>query len=130
MKEKTQSLKIFNFSHPLMMTEVLSLLGDKYSQTLPFNWEFSTDYASSDVVLWDGVITVKNASITQNLIEDVKKGKVLLLIGESMTLLKDHPMVKIQSTENLNVIEVPGWNVLPEEILVAIENCYKKSKHV
>jgi hypothetical protein len=52
------------------------------------------------------------------------------MIGESMTLLKDHPMVKIQNTENLNVVEVPGWNVLPEEILVAIETCQKKSGHV
>lgn len=130
MKDKTQPFKIFNFSHPLMATEVLSLLGDKYAQTLPFEWEFSTDYASSDVVLWDGVITVKNASLTQNMIEDVKQGKVLLLIGESLTLLKDHPMVKLQNTENLNVVEVPGWNVLPEEILLAIENCHKKSKHV
>jgi Ni,Fe-hydrogenase III small subunit len=113
-----------------MMTEVMSLVGDKYSTALPFAWEFSTDYASSQVVLWDGVITVKNASIVEKMIEDVKKGKVLLMIGESMTLLKDHPMVKIQNTENLNVVEVPGWNVLPEEILVAIETCQKKSGHV
>lgn len=130
MKEKTQPLKIYNFSHPLMMTEVMSLVGDKYAQTLPFDWELSSDYAASDVVLWDGVITVRNRTIAEALIEDVKKGKVLLLIGESMTLLKDHPMVKLLNPENLNLVEVPGWNVLPEEILAALEACYKKSKHV
>lgn len=130
MKEKINTLKIFNFSHPLITTEILSLNGDKFNKTLPFSWEITSDYASSDVVLWDGVITVKNAEAVEKMIDDVKSGKVLLLIGESLTLLKDHPMVKLQNTENLNCVELFGWNILPEEILAAFETCHKKLKHV
>lgn len=130
MKDKNQTLKLYNFSHPLIYTEVLSLLSDKFSRTLPFSWEFTSDYETSDVVLWDGVITINNGEITHKIIEDVKRGKVLLLIGESATLMKNHPMVKLLNPENLNVVEVPGWNVLPEEILNAIELCYKKMNNV
>lgn len=130
MKDKNQTLKIFNFSHPLMQTEIFSLTGDKYKDTLPFKWEITSDYAASDVVLWDGVITVKNKEAVEKVIDDVKSGKVLFLLGESETLLKNHLMVKLQNTENLNCVARFGWNVLPEEILSALEICYKKSKHV
>lgn len=130
MKEKIRLLKIFNFSHPLMNTEVLSLLGDKYRETLPFQLELSSDYNSSDVILWDGVMTPRNHKIVEKILRDVKTGKVLLLIGESLTLFKDHALVRSLSTENLNCVELPGWNLLPEEILMALETCYKKSKHV
>lgn len=130
MKDKNQTLKIFNFSHPLMQTEVFSLLGDKYKDTLSFKWEITNDYAASDVVLWDGVITVKNKEAVEKVIDDIKSGKVLFLLGESETLFKNHPMVKLQNTENLNCVARFGWNILPEEILSALETCYKKSKHV
>lgn len=130
MKDKNQSLKIYNFSHPLMQTEIFSLTGDKYKDTLSFKWELTNNYASSDVVLWDGVITVKNKEAVEKMIDDVKSGKVLFLLGESETLMKNHPLVKLQKTENLNCVELFGWNILPEEILSALETCYKKSKHV
>lgn len=130
MKDKNQTFKIYNFSHPLMQTEIFSLTGDKYKDILSFKWELSNDYASSDVVLWDGVITVKNREAVEKMIDDVKSGKVLFLLGESETLLKNHPLVKLQKTENLNCVELFGWNILPEEILSALETCYKKSKHV
>lgn len=130
MKEKTEPLRIYNFSHPLMATEMLSLLGDKYSDTLSFPWEFTQDYQRSDIVLWDGVLTIKNEESVSKVLEHVRSGKVLLLVGESMTLLKDHPMVKLADTSGLNVVEVPGWNILPEEILSAFESCHKKLNHV
>ncbi len=130
MKQTTAVIKIFNFSHPLMTTEVLSLLGDKYVSSLPFSWEFSKDYDQSDIVMWDGVMTPKNNDIVEKILGDVKSGKVLLLLGESQTLHKDRPGVKILNTENLNMVELPGWSLLPEELLAAIETCYKKLKHV
>jgi hypothetical protein len=55
---------------------------------------------------------------------------VLLLLGESQTLHKERQGVKILNTENLNVVELSSWSVLPEEILGALEDCYKKLKHV
>jgi hypothetical protein len=130
MKQKIELIKVFNFSHPLMATEVLSVLGDKFSGSLPFEWELSKDYSSSDIVLWDGVITAKNQKIVDKILGDIKSGKVLLLVGESQTLLKQHPWIKTLNTENLNLVELSSWSVLPEEILGALENCYKKLKHV
>lgn len=130
MKNKTSVLKIYNFSHPLISTELLSISGDKYVHTLPFQWEVVRNYDSSDVVLWDGIITPKNQNAVSKILTDVTGPKILLLIGESMTLLKDHPIVKIINPEGLNFVEVSGWSALPEEILQALEICHKKLKHV
>lgn len=128
--KKNHILKVYSFSHPLMFTEMFSLAGDKFRDSLPFHWELTNDYSSSDVVIWDGVVTMKNAETVKRVIEDVKIGKVLLLLGESQTLFKNNPLVEIKNTENLNCVELFGWNILPEEILMALESCYKKLKHV
>lgn len=130
MKEKVAPVKIYNFSHPLMTTEWLSIQSDKFSRTLPFEWEMVNDYASAEIVVWDGVITPKNAEITDSMIKDFKESKVLLLLGESMTLLRHHPVVRMLNPEGLRYVEVAGWNILPEEILSALELCREKLKNV
>lgn len=130
MKDKVSPIKIYNFSHPLMNTEFYSVISDKFSRALPFSWEITNDYSSSDVVVWDGVITPKNASLIRSMIEDFKTTKILLLMGESMTLLKNHSIVQMVNLEGLKVVEVPGWNILPEEILSAIELCRERMTNV
>ncbi len=130
MKEKPVPLRIFNFSHPLMHTEWLTLIGDKYHRTLPFEWEMVKDLASAQVITWDGVMTPKNQFVIDELLAALKENKILLLMGESMTLLKNHPIVKILDPKDLNFIEVAGWNILPEEILAALESCHQKLNHV
>jgi hypothetical protein len=130
MKEKVAPLKIYNFSHPLMTTEWLSIQSDKFSRTLPFEWEMVTDYASAEIVVWDGVITPKNSEMTSMMFKDFKDSKVLLLLGESMTLLRNHPIVRMLNPEGLRYVEVSSWNILPEEILSALEMCREKLKNV
>ena len=66
----------------------------------------------------------------EKIINDTKSDKILLLIGESCTLLKDHSVIKLLDFENLNYVNLPGWNVLPEEVLAALETCHKKLKNV
>lgn len=130
MKEKVAPLRIYNFSHPLMNTEWLSIQSDKFSRALPFEWETVSDYASAEIVVWDGVITPKNEEIVSRMMNDFKETKVLLLLGESMTLLKNHPIVKMLNPTGLRFVEVASWNILPEEILSALEICREKLKNV
>jgi hypothetical protein len=130
MKEKEAALKIYNFSQPLIYTEWLSIQSDKFSHSLPFEWEIVSDYASSDVVVWDGIITPKNNKITSAMVKDFKDSKILLLFGESMTLFRNHPLVKMLNPEGLRYVEVSGWNILPEDILAALELCREKLKNV
>lgn len=130
MKEKPIPLRIYNFSHPLMHTEWLTLVGDKYHRTLPFEWEMVKDLASAQVITWDGVMTPKNQPVVDEVMASLKENKILLLMGESMTLLKNHPIVKILEPKDLKFVEVAGWNILPEEILAALESCHQKLNHV
>ncbi len=130
MKEKKQLLKIFNLGHPLLVTESFSILGDKFLHALPFEFEYVQDMGLADVIIWDGILTPKNHDLVQSILEEMKKSKVLLLLGESMTLFNNHPIVKIFDPTNLNYVEVPGWNVLPEELLGALELCYQKLQNV
>jgi Ni,Fe-hydrogenase III small subunit len=130
MKEKEKTLQIFNFSHSLINTELLSLLGNKYHGALPFSWEFTTEIESSDVILWDGVITPKNNRYVEKLLSESRSGKILLLLGESRTLFQEQPGIKLLNIDHLNIVELPGWNALPEEILSSFYTCYKKLKNV
>lgn len=130
MNKKNTTLKLFNFSHPLMNTEMYSIAGDKYSGTLSFTFEFVDNINDSDVVLWDGLITSKNKNVAEIILGLIGPERILLLIGESLTLFREHPMVKLIDYKNLNLMELPGWNVLPEEILQTLTECYKKLKNV
>jgi Ni,Fe-hydrogenase III small subunit len=129
-KDQKNTLKVFNFSHPLMHTEVFSLLSSKYAHSLPFEWNLTSDYNEAHVILWDGVMTLKNKIFVDKIMTDTQSDKILLLIGESWTLLKDHPFIKLLDFENSHFVTLPGWNLLPEEILAALETCHKKFKNV
>lgn len=129
MKDKN-SLKIFNVSHPFIMTEALSLLGDKYNQALPFELVYVDDIGLAEVIVWDGIITPKNHSMIQIILEEMKRFKVLLILNDSMTLFKDHPIVKMFDPTNLNYVELTGWSLLPEELLQALKLCHQKLQNV
>jgi hypothetical protein len=129
MSEKNPVLKIFNYSHPLLQTELLSLLGDKYVHALPFPWEFVQDLEAAEVVVWDGVMSPRNKYYTDELLRKLET-KVLLLTGEAMTSLKASKKVSLVDESKFQVVRLTGWNVLPEEILSALEAAYKKLHHV
>lgn len=129
MKDQQHTLRIFNFSNPQASTEILSVLGDKFVNTLPFKWEITTDYKASDVVIWDGVITPKNRHYVDQIVNDSDK-KIILLVGESVTLLKQSPVAKMVEMDRSNVVELFGWTLIPEEILSAFQTCYQKLGHV
>ncbi|WPU66191.1 hypothetical protein [Peredibacter starrii] len=130
MKETAKVYKVYQLSNPLMNTEWPAVLGDKFHKALSFEWATTTDFKEADIVVWDGVISPKSAALLSPLIEELKQNKVLLLVGESMTSLRNHPMVKLVSAEGLRYVELSGWGVLPEEVLGALEACHQKLTHV
>lgn len=130
MKANQVALKLFNFSHPLVHTEWLSLLGDKYSSALPFKLEVVDSPASAQVILWDGIITAKNKAYVEKMLSGEGTNPIFLLLGESMTLVESNPEVELVDRSKLQYVEIPGWNVLPEELLNAFQSCYQKLKHV
>lgn len=125
-----ESLAIYQVSHPFMMTESFSLLGDKYLYALPFSLNFVDKMDEADVIIWDGIITPKNHVLAEMILEEMKKTKVLLLLNDSMTLLKNHPIIKMFDPINLNYVELAGWSTLPEEFLGALELCHQKLRNV
>jgi hypothetical protein len=130
MKEKQQVLKIFPLSTPLVLTEVFAMLGDKFNSALPFGWELTRDLASAHIVVWDGVVTLKNQYLVNFVIGQIRSGKVLLFTNCSETFLKDSLTAEVISLEGIPLVELRGWNVLPEDILSAIESCHKKLAYV
>ncbi len=130
MTQKRAVLKIFSLGHPLMTTEWKSILGDKYCHALSFDFEITDNFDEASVIAWDGVISLKQKRNLPAIEERLKQGKTLLLFGESQTLFKDHPLVSVFNSSEMNVIQLTGWSVLPEEILAALEACYQKIAHV
>lgn len=105
-------------------------MGDKYCHALPFEVVFTENLDEAAVVVWDGVISLKMERVFPAIEEELKKGKILILTGESQTLYKNHPNVRFFHAPEIATIELPGWSVLPEEILAALENCYQKITNV
>jgi Ni,Fe-hydrogenase III small subunit len=130
MKDKQVAFKIYHFSHPLMQTEMISLAGDKYKNVLPFEWTFVNSFNEADVVVWDGIITPRNQGYIRDMLENIGSTKALLLLGESLTLFRNHPMVQELKFDSIKKVEVAGWNILPEEILAAFEACREQLTHV
>lgn len=123
-------LKIFSLGQPLMHTEWRSILGDKYCHALPFDYLITESIDEASVIAWDGVISLKQRRIEDELISHLQKGKVLLRMGESQTLFADHPFIKLFQSPEIATIQLGGWSVLPEEILAALEACYQKMTNV
>jgi hypothetical protein len=130
MSKNKPVLKIFSFGHPLMTTEWRSILGDKYCHALPFDYVITDNIVDASVIAWDGVVSLKLRSLQAELENQLTKGKVLLLIGESQTLFQKGSMVRIFNNPEVATIQLNGWSVLPEEILSALETCYQKITHV
>ena len=130
MKENQQILKIYSLSSPLLFTEVFAILGDKYNSALPFRWELTRDLSSAHIVLWDGVVTLRNKNLVQSTLSKLNPGKVLLFINGSATLLKESFTAQVIEPGNVPMVELKGWNILPEEIISAIEACQKKLTYV
>ncbi len=123
---KPEILTIFCFSQPLVHTEWWSLLGDKYCHSLPFQWKIVEDPNEAKVIAWDGVITPKGNSRVVQLRKLLGEGRILLLQGEARTALARHPLVELISLEGIKVVELPGWTVLPEELIHTLEQCFQK----
>lgn len=129
-KQIIPALKIFLFSQPILSTEWLSLLGHKYHASLPFSWEFTQVLEEANVIAWDGVLTPKMKSYQDRLFKKLETGAILLLQGEARTMLENHPFVTLISLNQLRYVELPGWSVLPEEIMMALTICHQKLSHV
>jgi hypothetical protein len=123
-------IKIFLLSQPILNTEWASLLGHKYAQALPFPWEFTQSLEEAHIVAWDGVLTPKLMHYQDRILNKLKSGTILLLQGEARTFLENHPFVKLISLDQLSYVELPGWSVLPEELLMALSACQQKISHV
>lgn len=130
MKKNIETLKIYQLPNPLMSTELLALLGNKYFEALSFRWEFVSDISQCDVVIWDGVINSKSARIYETMIPYIDDKKMLMLVRDSLAYPSENPMIKLIDLEKVQYVEISGWGALPEEILAALEQCYKKIKHV
>jgi hypothetical protein len=131
MGQKRFVLKIYSLAHPLMTTEWRSILGDKYCHALPFDYEITDSLKEASVIAWDGIISLKQRRNLPEIETQLRKGKVLLMLGESQTLFQDHSLVSIfSSASDISTIRLTGWSVLPEEILAAFEACYQKIIHV
>ena len=111
----------------MMSTEWRSILGDKYCHALPFDVVQTERLEEASVIAWDGVISVKGRRLLEQVASELKRGKVLLRMGEAETLFKNHPFIKIFNSPEIATIQLSGWSVLPEEILAALEVCYQKT---
>lgn len=130
MAQPKQVLKIFSLGHPLMHTEWKSILGDKYCHALPFDYEVTQSLEDASVIAWDGVISLKQRRLEEEILSQLRKGKILLRMGESQTLFQGHPFIKLFNSSEISTVPLYGWSVLPEEILAALEECYQKLAHV
>jgi hypothetical protein len=130
MNKNKPELKIYCLNQPVVATEWKSILGDKYCHALPFTPVLTTDIEEAAVIAWDGVISLKMRRILPDIASQLQRGKMLLLVGESESLLKNQDQIKIFDPQGIISVSLNGWTLLPEEILGALEACYQKKNHV
>ncbi len=124
------SLNIYCFNQPALNTEWDSLRSDKYKNALPFEWKIVENLEDAQVIAWDGVISPKGRHYTEQVIQKLKDGALLLLMGEGRTLFKDSSVVELLDLDQIRYVELSGWSLLPEDILATLEVCNQKIAHV
>lgn len=130
MKKTEETLSLFMMGQPAFETEFTSISGDKFKDALPFKINVVDDFKSAQVIAWNGVTTPKSSAVGEEILKRLQEGVVLLYVSEPRTLFKGHPFLKFISLENIKVVEVSGSDLLPEEILLALQKCWEKIKHV
>jgi hypothetical protein len=130
MKKEKLELKFFCLGHPALSTEMLSILGDKFSHSLPFEIKMTSSIEDSSVIVWDGIISLKMRRIFPEILNYLRQNRVLLLIGDSVTLTEGQEILKQFRPDEIAGVYLNGWNLLPEEILQGLMDCYQKIKHV
>ncbi len=130
MKVIKPDLKIYCLQNPVAATEFRAIFGDKYCHSLAFNPVFTTHLGESDLIVWDGLISVKMKRILPELRQSLSQNKVLLLIEDSMTLIEKNFFVQFFDSEDYPTVKLNGWTMLPEDLLPALEQCFQKMKNV
>lgn len=130
MKTVKSELTIYALSHSLWSPEFSGLLGAKYRDALPFKLKFVDRVKDARVIIWDGVLTPKGSLVQDQLIEQLNHGAILMQTGERRTLLEGHAYVKFATSPKWRVIELPGWGILPEEILKGLNECWELLSNV
>ena len=128
--DKNTSLKLYLMSNPTLNSEWSAIFSDKYAYALSFTWEVVESPEFADVIAWDGVITPKLELYIDRIFKRLENHAILLLQGEARTLYENNPYVKSLKLDQLRYVELPGWSVLPEEILMALTVCHQKLNHV
>ena len=131
MKTPEQVLKIFIMPQSLIYPEWSSLLGDKFKDALPFKWEMTGSVDEANVIAWDGFMTAKSKDLMESVVEKMKERKQILLLQHvGQTMFVKHPYVEYVNTSDLEVVELPAGNLLPEDLLSGLDQCHKKMNHV
>jgi hypothetical protein len=129
--KNSKVLKIFLLSRSSLAIQWSSLMGDKYSHALPFPWEFTTHLHDADVISWDGFMNSKSSYYYQEVIEVLKDKKSLLILeNEATSLYQKNSFLSRICLDDIPFIELSGGNVVPEDLLAALEECHKRLGHV
>jgi hypothetical protein len=129
--KKENELKVFLVSPRNLSSEWTSIVSDKYINSLPFNWTFTEDCQNADVIAWDGIYNYKSAYYLKEIIEQLETGRsVLILQNEASTMFDNRPLLFKVDLQKIKYVELMGGNVLPEDLLAALEKCHKKLGHV
>jgi Ni,Fe-hydrogenase III small subunit len=123
------SLNVYCLGGPLLSTEWVGLMSDKYREHMSFTPVIVATPEEAQVIVWDGVTTPKSRRLIRELLDAVSGKVVFLLTGEGATFFQDHPFVRLNRRE-ISSVHLPPSRVLPEEILEALEECRQKAGHV
>lgn len=124
-------MQIFLLNQTTLEGEWMSLLGDKYREALPFSWTFTDNFQEAQVVAWDGLLTPKLKGELKQVIESLKNGqKILLLQREALTLFEEQSFIEYLDLDQVRYVELQSMNVLPEDLILALESCHRKLAHV
>jgi hypothetical protein len=129
--KKENELKLYLLAQSTLLHEWASLLGDKYVNALPFKWSMTDSYEQANVIAWDGLMNTKAAYYFQDILTSLNSGQsILLLQSEASTLFHDHLYLQKINLNQVRYVELPGGNILPEDLLIALEICHQKLNHV
>lgn len=119
---ESKPLPIFILGGPALATEWLSILGSKYRTHADFLPAIVNKPEEALVLVWDGTVTPKSRAVIESVFARLSPEARVLVTGESATLFREHPFVRLILPENRSVF-LPPSQELPEDFLRALGEC-------
>jgi len=126
---KKIKIKVFVSLLSSNFQEWLSLEGDKFSFSMPFSSELSSDLKSSDLIVLDAFYSKETAMLIEKELSSIDPLKCMIVVLNYCSTLFEISSLRRLDLSKFLVFELDSSQFLPEDFFNVLHQCHEKFKN-